>query len=94
MERRGNGIEGLEDPETVSSSSSIEKGGGGMGREYAKERRGGGGGEGQNGRITLEMKGRKRKEWNGNDVGCCDTRMVDGPRMKMMIMMMTNNASR
>lgn len=78
MERRGNGIEGLEDPETVSSSSSIEKGGGGMGREYAKERRGGGGGEGQNGRITLEMKGRKRKEWNGNDVGCCDTRMGHG----------------
>lgn len=44
-----------------------------MEREYAKERRGGGR-EGQNGRITLEMKGRKRKEWNGNDVGCCDTR--------------------
>lgn len=54
-------------------------GGGGMEREYAKERRGR---KGQNGRITLEMKGRKRKEWNGNDVGCCDTRwsMTRGDR--------------
>lgn len=52
---------------------------------------GGGGREGQNGRITLEMKGRKRKEWNGNDVGCCDTRMVDDRGPRMTIMMMTNN---
>lgn len=63
-----------------------------MEREYAKERRGGGR-EGQNGRITLEMNGGKEKSGMGTTLLVVAIHVGDrGPRMKMTIMMMTNNA--